>query len=123
MGSAFRFITLPVLLLGLASLFTDIAGEAAYSVSLFSTQVLGASPFSLGLIEGVAEATASLLKLFSGYWSDRIGKSKPLVLVGYFGSATLRPLIGLASSWPQVLFFRFLIASERGFEALPATPG
>ncbi|MBP2688444.1 MAG: major facilitator superfamily 1, partial [Deltaproteobacteria bacterium] len=73
-----------VVALGLVSLFTDFSSEMIYPLlPVFLTATLGAGPAVLGLIEGVAETTASLLKLFSGVWSDRSGRKKPLVLAGY----------------------------------------
>ncbi|HEY5765246.1 MAG TPA: MFS transporter, partial [Candidatus Deferrimicrobiaceae bacterium] len=89
-----------VVALGLVSLFTDLSSEMIYPLlPLFLTATLGAGPAVLGAIEGVAETAASLLKLFSGAWSDRLGKRKPLVLAGYGLSSIMRPLMGLAASW------------------------
>src|SRR5579872_4039160 len=109
-----------VFLLGLGSFFTDIASEGTYSVlPLFLTQVLGAGPLFLGVIEGVAESTASLLKVFSGIWTDRLKHRKPLVLWGYGLSSFFRPLIGLANSWPTVLLFRFIDRVGKGIRTSP----
>lgn len=96
-----------VLILGLVSLFTDISSEMIYPLlPLFLTTTLAAGPAFLGLIEGVAETTASLLKLFSGIVSDRVRERKPLVLFGYGISALARPLIGSAPSALAVLLIR-----------------
>lgn len=96
-----------VIVLGLVSLFTDVSSEMIYPLlPIFLTGVLGAGPAFLGLIEGVAESTASLLKLFSGVISDRAGKRKSLVLAGYGLSAVARPLIGAAPSALAVLLIR-----------------
>ncbi|NTU59487.1 MAG: MFS transporter [Deltaproteobacteria bacterium] len=85
----------------------------------FLTAVLGAGAASLGIIEGVAEATASLLKVASGWWSDGSGKRKPLVLAGYATSGACRPLIGLAGSWVGVLLLRFGDRVGKGLRTSP----
>jgi MFS family permease len=109
-----------VLLVGLASLFTDIAGEGIYSIlPLFLTTVLGAGPLALGIIEGVAESTASMLKVFSGIWTDLTKKRKPLILWGYGLTGFCRPLIALASVWPVVLLLRFIDRMGKGIRSSP----
>jgi MFS family permease len=101
-------ISSTVLMLGLVSLFTDISSEMIYPLlPVFLTQVLGAGAFSIGLIEGVAESTSALLRIFSGAWADRMPKRKPIVIAGYAIAGIARPLIGAAGSWPMVLFLRF----------------
>ena len=103
----FSGITGNVLVLGLVSFFTDVSSEMIYPLlPLFLTGVLGAGPAFLGVIEGVAESTASLLKLFSGVLSDRLRGRKRLVLFGYSLSALMRPLIGSAGSPLMVLLIR-----------------
>jgi MFS family permease len=105
-----NLLSLPrtVWLLGLVSLFNDSTSELVYPlVPLFLASVLMAGPKALGLIEGVAEATASLLKLFSGVLMDRRGHAKGWVAAGYGLAALSRPLFYLASSWPMVLALRF----------------
>lgn len=80
-----------VLRLGFVSFFADVASEMLYPVTpIFLTAVLGASMSYLGLIEGIAEAIASLLKTYSGSWSDSIAKRKPFIVVGYFLGAECR---------------------------------
>ncbi len=109
-----------VVALGLVSLFTDMSSEMIYPLlPVFLTVSLGAGPAALGVIEGVAETTASLLKLFSGAWSDRWGKRKPLVLAGYGLSAIMRPLMGLAASWGHVLGIRFSDRIGKGVRSSP----
>ncbi|HVZ79710.1 MAG TPA: MFS transporter [bacterium] len=109
-----------VLLLGAASFFTDVSSEGIYSIlPLFLTQVLGAGPLALGVIEGVAETTSSLLKVFSGIWTDRLRQRKPLILWGYGLSTFARPFIGAALSWPWVLFLRFLDRMGKGVRSSP----
>jgi len=103
----FSGITGNVLILGLVSFFTDVSSEMIYPLlPLFLTGVLGAGPAFLGIIEGVAESTASLLKLVSGIVSDRMRGRKRLVLFGYSISALMRPLIAIASSPFMVLLVR-----------------
>ncbi|QXE87449.1 MFS transporter [Geomonas nitrogeniifigens] len=103
----FTGITGNVFILGLVSFFTDVSSEMIYPLlPLFLTGMLGAGPAFLGVIEGVAESTASLLKLFSGIASDRVRRRKRLVLMGYSLSALMRPLIGSASSPLAVLLIR-----------------
>ena len=109
-----------VFALGLVSLFTDMSSEMIYPLlPLFLTASLGAGPAVLGAIEGVAETTASLLKLFSGAWSDRMGKRKPLVLAGYGLSSIMRPLMGFAASWGHVLAIRFSDRIGKGVRSSP----
>jgi MFS family permease len=109
-----------VRVLGLVSLFTDFSSEMVYPVNpVFLTKVLGAPPWAIGLIEGVAETTASLLKLYSGYLSDRMGKRKPLTILGYSLGAISKPILGLSSIWPQVFFARLLDRTGKGLRASP----
>jgi MFS family permease len=110
----------PVWLLGWVSFFTDMASETVYPLlPLFLTQVLGAGAMSLGVIEGVAEAANSALKVFSGWLSDKSGSPKKLVLAGYGIASAVRPLIGLATAWPQVLAIRFADRLGKGIRGAP----
>lgn len=107
-----------VVLLGLVSLCTDISSEMLYPlVPVFLTAVLGAPMAAVGLIEGAAEATANVLKLYSGWWSDRIGKRKPFVIGGYGLSAFSKPLLALAASWPFVLALRLADRTGKGLRS------
>lgn len=109
-----------VWLLGLVSLFNDSTSELVYPlVPLFLTSVLMAGPKALGLIEGIAEATASLLKLFSGVVTDHRGRAKGWVLGGYGLAALSRPLFYAASSWPLVLVLRFADRVGKGLRTSP----
>src|SRR3569623_664383 len=84
--------------LGLVSLFMDASSESIHALlPLFLTLTLGASAATVGLIDGVAEAVASITKMFSGYLSDRFGRRKPLVLLGYGLAALSKPLFPLAT--------------------------
>lgn len=109
-----------VLMLGLVSLLTDVSSEMIYPLlPLFLATVLGAGPVALGLIEGVAESTAALFKLGSGFLSDRVQQRKPLVLAGYALSTLARPLIALAGSVPAVLAIRFADRIGKGVRTAP----
>jgi MFS family permease len=109
-----------VLALGLVSLLTDFSSEMIYPLlPVFLATTLTSGPAAIGVIEGVAEATASLLKLFSGAWSDRAGKKKPLVLLGYGVSALARPLVGFAGSWLHVLAVRVVDRIGKGVRTSP----
>lgn len=109
-----------VWLLGLVSLFNDAASELVYPlVPLYLASVLMAGPKVLGLIEGIAEATGSLLKLFSGVLADRFGSTKGWVVGGYGLTAACRPLLALVTSWPAVLALRFADRVGKGLRASP----
>ncbi|HOP32114.1 MAG TPA: MFS transporter [Candidatus Hydrothermia bacterium] len=109
-----------VVAMGLTSLFTDISSEMIYPLlPLFLTSVIGAGATALGVIEGIAEATASLLKSVSGYISDKIKKRKPLVIIGYGVSALAKPAIGFSSQWIHVLFARFTDRIGKGIRTSP----
>ncbi len=109
-----------VLKLGLVSFFADVASEMLYPITpIFLTTVLGASMTSLGLIEGVAEAIASLMKTYSGIWSDRISNRKSFIFAGYLLAAVAKPIIGFSQTWPQVLFARSLDRTGKGLRSAP----
>lgn len=104
-----------VIILGLVSFFNDVASEMVYPiVPIFLTSVLKASTTAVGLIEGIAEGTASITKFLFGYLSDKLGKRKPFVVLGYTLSAFSKGLIGMAFFWPMVLFSRFLDRLGKG---------
>jgi len=104
-----------VVAMGLVSLFNDISSEMIYPiVPIFLTTILAAPASAVGLIEGVAESTASLLKMISGWLSDRLKKRKIFVAAGYSLSAVSKFLIGLAQTWPFVLFARFIDRLGKG---------
>lgn len=109
-----------VLKLGFVSFFADVASEMLYPITpIFLTAVLGASMTSVGFIEGFAEAVASLLKTYSGSWSDKIKQRKPFVVIGYFLGAIGKPMIGVAGSWLQVLFARGIDRTGKGLRSAP----
>ena len=96
-----------VLYLGLVSLFTDLSSQMVYPLIPEFLVGLGASKAIIGAIEGIAESTASLLRTVFGRWSDRTGKRKVFLFLGYGLSALSRPFLYLANSWPMVLGVRF----------------
>lgn len=104
---------------GVTSFLTDTATKMIYSVMPLFLLSIGASKTSIALIEGIAESTASLFKAFSGYWSDRIGKNKPFMLIGYGITALVTPLYSLARIPVQVLFLRFFERIGKGFRTAP----
>ena len=115
-----RGISGNVLILGLVSFLTDVSSEMIYPLlPLFLTAVLGAGPALLGVIEGVAESTAALLKLASGIWSDRVRRRKPLVLAGYGLSSLARPLVAVATGPLAVLVIRFADRIGKGVRTSP----
>lgn len=109
-----------VVALGTVSFLTDLSSEMIYPLlPLFLSSVLGAGVVALGVIEGVAETTAALLKMISGIWTDRSRRRKPLILSGYGLSGCMRPLIGLATAWPGVLVLRFADRVGKGLRTSP----
>jgi MFS family permease len=104
-----------VFILGLVSFFNDIASEMIYPiVPIFLTSVLQAPASVVGLIEGIAESTASLLKAFSGWFSDKLKKRKIFITGGYSLSTFSKLIIGFAQSWPLVLVGRFMDRFGKG---------
>lgn len=109
-----------VWLLGLVSLLMDTSSELIHSLlPVFLVTTLGASVASLGLIEGVAEATAAILKVVSGAWSDRLGRRKGLVVAGYGLAALAKPLFPLAASVGAVLAARVIDRIGKGVRGAP----
>lgn len=109
-----------VVTLGWVSFLTDFASDMIYPLLPdFLTRRLGAGPAILGLIEGVAEATASLMKVVAGWWSDRTRRRKPLVVAGYTLATLVRPLAGLATGWFQILAIRFADRVGKGIRTAP----
>lgn len=115
----YRGIPKTVYWLGIVSLFNDLAGEMVYPVLPAFLASLGGGALALGLIEGVADTTASLIKLYSGFWADRVGKRKPLVLWGYSLSAITKPLLAGATTWAQILWIRFTDRAGKGIRTSP----
>ena len=90
---------------GLTSFFTDTSTKMVYSVMPLFLMSIGASKTLISLIEGIAESTASLVKALSGYWSDKIGKNKPFMLIGYGVTALITPLYSFVGKPVEVLFY------------------
>lgn len=106
--------------LGLVSLFMDVSSEMIHALlPVFLVTVLGASALTVGLIEGIGEATASFAKLFSGWLSDRLGRRKLLIVVGYTLGALSKPLFALAPGPSWVLFARFSDRVGKGIRGAP----
>ena len=105
---------------GLVSFFMDVSSEMIYPlVPIFLANVLGANKSVIGLIEGIAESTASLLKIFSGWFSDRIGNRKWLMAAGYGISTLSRPFVALATGWQHVMGSRFIDRFGKGVRTAP----
>ncbi|NER85003.1 MAG: MFS transporter, partial [Leptolyngbya sp. SIO1D8] len=106
--------------LGLVSLFTDLASKMVYPVTpIFLTAVLGAPAWTIGVVEGLAESTASVLKLYSGWLSDRVGQRKPFAVMGYGLGAISKLILAVAGVWGHVLGARFLDRVGKGLRAAP----
>ena len=89
-----------VIFLGLVSFFTDLSSEMVYPlIPIYLTSVLGATPTLVGVIEGIAESIASLLKVFSGYISDKYNRKKPIAFIGYATGLVYKVALIFASSW------------------------
>ena len=109
-----------VFALSAVSFFTDVSSEMIYPLlPVFLTTVLGANASFIGAIEGAAETTAALLKLASGWWSDRAGKRKPLVVLGYGIASLVRPLVAIAQTASQVLLIRVADRVGKGIRGAP----
>jgi MFS family permease len=105
---------------GVSSFFMDISSEMVYSlVPVFLSSVLNVNKSLIGVIEGIAETTASMLKMVAGWLSDRLGKRKPLMVFGYGISTLSRPLLALATSWGMVLGSRFVDRFGKGVRTAP----
>ena len=116
----FEGLTTNIFILGLVSLLTDLSSQMVFPlIPLFLTTTLGAGAYAVGIVEGAAETTASLLKVISGYWSDKIKKRKPFVLFGYSLSSVTKPLFALAYAWPFVLFIRVVERIGKGLRTAP----
>jgi len=109
-----------IVALTVVSFFTDVSSEMIYPLlPVFLTATLGVSAGMLGAIEGAAETTASLLKLASGWWSDRVKRRKPLIVAGYALASLVRPLVAIAQSATQVLAIRITDRVGKGIRTAP----
>jgi len=117
--SFFNGLVLNIVIVGFVSLFTDLSSQMVFPVVPLFLLSLGATADVIGLVEGAAETTASLLKVFSGYWSDRIKRRKPFVFAGYSLSTITKPMFALAYTWPFVLFIRVVERVGKGVRDAP----
>jgi MFS family permease len=108
-----------VIMLGMVSLFTDAASEMIYPLIPVYIAALGSGAIVLGIIEGVAETTAAMVKLISGIYSDKIGRRKILVLTGYSISSVIRPVTGLVSSAWEIIIIRMFDRVGKGIRTAP----
>ena len=118
-GKAKKRIPQAVIMLGIVSLFTDAASEMIYPLVPVYIAALGSGAILLGVIEGVAETTASMLKLISGIISDKTGKRKLLVLIGYSISSLVRPLTGMVSAAWEIIIIRMFDRVGKGIRTAP----
>ncbi len=117
-----RYRGLPptVFALSVVSFLNDVSSDIIYPLlPAFLALTLGATPFAIGLIEGFAESVASILKLFSGYLSDKFGNRKLPVFLGYSLAALMRPMLAFVTSWPQVLVVRMTDRVGKGIRGAP----
>jgi MFS family permease len=112
-------IPVSIIMLGIVSLFTDAATEMIYPLIPLYIAALGSGAIILGIIEGVAETTAAMLKLISGIISDKVGKRKLLVLIGYSISTIARPFTGVVSKAWEIVFIRLLDRVGKGIRSAP----
>lgn len=109
-----------VILLGIVSFFNDVASEMIYPlVPIFLVSILGAPLSIVGLIEGIAESTSSIAKIFFGWWSDKLQKRKIFISIGYFLPAFAKILLSHAYTWPIVLIARFFDRFGKGVRTSP----
>lgn len=109
-----------IILLGITSLLTDISSEMVYPIlPIYLVTQLGAGPAILGLIEGIAESLSSLLKVFSGYFSDKIKLRKPFTIFGYAGSAAGKLFLYISVNWGMVLAGRVIDRFGKGIRVAP----
>lgn len=109
-----------VVLLGLVSFFVDVSTEMGYPlIPLYLTQTMGATPAIVGIIEGVAESLASLLKVFSGYISDKYKRKKPLAIFGYSAAILYKLALVISTSWFGILVARVIDRFGKGIRTAP----
>jgi len=104
---------------GITSLLTDISSEMVYPLTPLFLASLGAPPAALGLIEGFAESAASLLKVLSGWFSDRLGRRKPVAIAGYAGAGLGKILLWFAAAWGMVFAGRMVDRIGKGIRTAP----
>ena len=118
--STLRQIPATIWVLGFVSLLMDISSEMIHSLlPLFMVTTLGATAFTVGLVEGLAESTALIVKVFSGALSDYLGKRKGLAVFGYALGALTKPLFAIAPGMGVVLTARLLDRVGKGIRGAP----
>ncbi|MFY9557510.1 MAG: MFS transporter [Blastocatellia bacterium] len=119
-SASYSLLSRSTIIIGLVSLFGDISSEMIYPIlPLFLTVTLGAPATVVGLIEGIAVGSASVISGVSGWISDRIGRRKPVAFTGYALTAVSRPMIAFAGAWPVVLAARFADRFGKGIRTSP----
>ena len=108
-----------IIILGITSLLTDISSEMVYPLIAVYLSSLGATPAIIGLIEGIAESVASLLKVFSGYFSDKLKRRKPFAIFGYSFSTIGKFLLYISTTWHYVFFARIFDRVGKGIRTAP----
>lgn len=109
-----------IIMLGLVSFFSDLSSEMVYPlISLYLTAVFGATPTLVGIIEGIAESIASLLKVFSGYVSDRFQHKKAIAFWGYAAGIFYKIALLCAGSWTGILTARVIDRFGKGIRTAP----
>lgn len=108
-----------ILLLGIVSLLTDLSSEMMVSILPMYITSLGGTAFIVGLTGGLGDSISSILKVFSGYWSDRTGRRKNFVFFGYGASAVAKLALALSSTWGQILGFRAVERTGKGMRDAP----
>ncbi len=109
-----------IILLGFVSFFSDLSSEMVYPlIPLYLTGAFGATPVLLGIIEGIAESVASLLKVYSGYVTDKYFNRKPVAFLGYAGGLVYKVALIWAASWTGILFARIIDRIGKGIRTAP----
>ncbi|MFV2000497.1 MAG: MFS transporter [Acidimicrobiia bacterium] len=120
LNKLFKGVPPTVVALGLVSMFTDLSSEMIYPlIPVFLTTTLGAGALALGVIEGIAESTAAILKVVSGWWTDTVKRRKPFIFAGYGIAGAVRPLIAFVFAWPYVVLIRFVDRVGKGIRTAP----
>jgi MFS family permease len=112
-------LTRNIILLGISSLINDIGSEMIMPILPLFILFHGGNGLIIGLIGGVRESIPSILKVLSGYWSDRVGKRKIFVWIGYLIAATFKLLLGFSVNWPQIFSFACLERVGKGLRTAP----
>ncbi len=109
-----------IVLLGLVSFFSDISTEMVYPIiPLYLVNVFGTTPALVGIIEGIAESLASILKVFSGHFADKYNRKKPMAFLGYSGGLLYKLALIFATSWPGILFAKVIDRVGKGIRTAP----